>query len=83
MRAVGAGALKFVVATLALTLLAWAASELHYRACVSAAAARTPVKVLSTSSGDGFGGGGGGGLSSAVSGASIRYRAVNGCSRLP
>jgi hypothetical protein len=51
----------------------WGAGELHYRSCVDAAEARTPiVKTRST-----FGG------VAIVSGRTARKRAVEGCSRLP
>jgi hypothetical protein len=71
-------ALILGVAILAVAI--WSASELHYRACVSGAAARTPVRVTQHPAPDALGPAG---AISTVRGIPARQRAVDGCSRLP
>jgi hypothetical protein len=66
--------------------LAWIGSELHYRSCVDAAEARTPVVVVKKP-GNPFGARGleenSGAGDETVRGQAARRRAVDACSRLP
>jgi hypothetical protein len=59
--------------------LAWIGSELHYRSCVLASEARTPVVVVREPKQGGWGEG----TTEAVRGQAARKRAIDGCSRLP
>jgi Na+-transporting methylmalonyl-CoA/oxaloacetate decarboxylase gamma subunit len=70
-------AVLFLTAFL-LAVAIWAAGELHYRSCVNAAEARTPVAVVKDS---GFGGAGT--PVDKLTGTRARARAVGGCSRAP
>lgn len=58
----------------------WIGGELHYRSCVAAAEARTPVWVVRVPDGNLFGGGG---TRDVARGGQARQRLVVGCSRLP
>jgi len=74
--------MKFValiLGLLAVALLAWVGSELHYRSCVLAAEARTPVVVVRKPNQGRFGEG----TTEAVRGQAARKRAIDRCSRLP
>jgi hypothetical protein len=79
-----------VVALLVVAALAWSAAEQHYRSCVVAAEARTPVVVTTHGAGSLGSNGLGGGLDSngvtvgsMIRGSVARSKALRGCSRLP
>lgn len=72
--------LAIVLAVLSVAALAWIGGELHYRSCVAAAEARTPV--TSDVAPEAFPGSGASPSPPTLS-ANGRSAAVNGCSRLP
>jgi hypothetical protein len=72
-------AVGVVIGLLIAAALAWNGAEMHYRSCVDAAEARTP---LTRADGGGWGSAAGDDPLG-VLGAEERQAAVDGCSRLP